>query len=112
MINAGEFEAVGTAAAGPRADKRARQHAALQVLQRLGYNVSFELPQQPGGGGGAPGGGGGYGRGGPGGGAPGGGGGGQRYGGRSLDARHARAAQGQQAVSRDAYLASLQDELS
>ena len=91
----------------PRGEKRARQHAALQVLQQAGYSVTFDAPSVP-----VPGA---YGGGGP----PARG---QlppngpprqtRYAGKSLDARHARAAAAQQpAVSRDAYMAGLADEL-
>lgn len=118
VINGGEFEAMGVGHAGPRGDKKARQHAALQVLHRLGYNVSFDAPTTGGHGGGGgyapqggPGPAGGYGRdGGPGAGA---GPGGRRYErGRTLDARAAAAAaQQQNPASRSAYLASLQDEL-
>lgn len=113
VINGGEFEAVGTGHTGPRGDKKARQHAALQVLQRLGYNVSFDAPAAGGPGGGhAPQGGagpaGGYGRGG----GPPGGQGGRRYErGRTLDARAAAQQQQQNPAARNAYLASLQDEL-
>lgn len=104
VINGGEFEAVGVGHAGPRGDKKAKQHAALQVLQRLGYNVSFDAPAAGGGSyapqGGA-GQGGGQGRGG-----------GRYERGRTLDARAAAAAaQQQNPASRSAYLASLDDEL-
>lgn len=93
VINGGEFSAEGTGPPGPRGEKRARQTAALAVLQQCGYAVSFEAPGAFGG--------------------PGAMGGGQpRYGGKSLDSRHARQAVAQQsAVSRDHYLASLNDEL-
>jgi hypothetical protein len=118
-----------------RGEKKARQHAALLVLQKSGYNVSFDMPPGPSSGNGGPTagafgrGGGAWGRGrggGPGGGSPvlgpppgapplganaqqarm------QRYPGRSLDSRHAQAVQqARPPVSRDAYLSSLQDEL-
>jgi hypothetical protein len=63
------------------------------VLQQAGYAVNFDAPPQgprapfPG-----------RGRGG-------------RYAGRSLDARHARAAAAQQGAVRDTYAASLHEEL-
>lgn len=101
VINGGEYSAEGAGPPGPRGEKRARQNAALAVLQQCGYAVSFDAPPGP-----APGAFGG----GPGGGAMGGG--QPRYGGKSLDSRHARQAVAQQAaVSRDHYLASLNDEL-
>ena len=105
VINGGEFEAVGTGHPGPRGEKKARQHAALQVLQRAGYSVSFDPPPGPAPGAGGPGGPGGGGGHGPGGGR-------QRYErGRTLDSRAAAAQQQQNATSRNAYLASLHDEL-
>ncbi len=99
VINGGEFRAEGSGPPGPRGEKRARQNAALAVLQQCGYAVSFDAPHAP-----APGA-----YGGPAGAM---GGGQPRYGGKSLDSRHARQAVAQQAaVSRDQYLASLNDEL-
>lgn len=120
VINGGEFDVVGSGPPplrgepAPRAEKRARQHAALLVLERLGYGVSFETPS-----GTVPGAyGGGIGGGGPPPGAGRGGGGSGRGPGprmprnSGLDARQARAAAAHQpTVSRDAYLASLNDEL-
>ena len=87
--------------AGRHGDKKARQNAALQVLQQAGYSVSFDPPPGPAHGAGfAP--------------PP-----GppqhpraQQYTNRSLDVRHAQAAAQREAgVSRDGYLASLSDEL-
>lgn len=47
VINGGEFEAVGVGAGGKFGDKKARQHAALQVLQQNNYAVSFDTPPAP-----------------------------------------------------------------
>ncbi|KAI3429630.1 hypothetical protein D9Q98_005716 [Chlorella vulgaris] len=123
VINGGEFEAAGAAPPGPRSEKKARQHAALQVLQKAGYAVSFDAPAGAPVGASAFGSGRGRGRGreqqgrgqgrGRGGMGPamqqlG------RYANRSLDTRHAAAAAAQQqdqGMVQDTYLASLQDEL-